>query len=159
MDIIQYLRIFHCVKSVQIRIFSGLYFPVFGLNTDIWGGNLHIQSEYRKIWIRKNSPKKFVFDRNLVDQKNSVFGHLTQCLLLTVNISARFISFHTGINIFCIFILHIKISGSEIFFVALNTYFECICSFSVLINLSVFLNTWKNILEKDSHFYSSEKSL
>ena len=24
---------FHCVKSVQIQIFSGPYFPVFGLNT------------------------------------------------------------------------------------------------------------------------------
>ena len=74
---------------------------------------------------RKFTEKVSVFDRNLVDQP------------------ARFISFHTGINIFCIFILHIKISGSEVFFVALNTYFEWICSFSVLINLSVLLNTWK----------------
>ena len=27
----------HCVKSVQIRIFSGPYFPAFGLNTERYG--------------------------------------------------------------------------------------------------------------------------
>ena len=30
----------HCLKSVQIRSFSDPYFPVFGLNTDIYGVNL-----------------------------------------------------------------------------------------------------------------------
>ena len=40
----------HCVKSVQIRIFFSVsYFPVFGLNTETYGVNLRIQSEYRKI--------------------------------------------------------------------------------------------------------------
>ena len=34
---------------------SGLYFPVFGLNTEIYGINLHIQFEYRKIRTRNNS--------------------------------------------------------------------------------------------------------
>ena len=38
-------------------VFSGPYFPVFGLNIEIYGVNLRIQSEYRKIRIRKN----FVF--------------------------------------------------------------------------------------------------
>ena len=33
--------------------FSGLYFPLFGLNTEIYGINLRIQSEYRKIRTRK----------------------------------------------------------------------------------------------------------
>ena len=50
----------HCVKSVQMRkygFFSGPYFPVFGLNTEIYGLNLRIQSEYWKIRTRKN----FVF--------------------------------------------------------------------------------------------------
>ena len=28
----------HCVKSVRIRSFSGLYFPVFGLNMEIYSG-------------------------------------------------------------------------------------------------------------------------
>ena len=38
------------MKSVQIRSFSGPYFPVFGLNTDIY-----IQSEYRRMQTRKTS--------------------------------------------------------------------------------------------------------
>ena len=45
----------HCVKSIQIRSFSGPYFPVFELNTAIYFVNLGIQSEYREIRTRKNS--------------------------------------------------------------------------------------------------------
>ena len=48
-------RQIHCMKSVQIQRFSGLYFPVLELNTEIYGANLHIQSKYRKIPTRKNS--------------------------------------------------------------------------------------------------------
>ena len=47
--------------------FSGPYFPVFGLNTEIYGVNLRIQSEYRKIRIRKNS----------------VFGHFSRSVRYT----------------------------------------------------------------------------
>ena len=36
-------------------VISGLHFPVFGLNTEIYLVNLHIQSEYRKIRTRNNS--------------------------------------------------------------------------------------------------------
>ena len=36
-------------------VFSVPYFPVFGLNTEIYGVNLRIQSEYRKMQTRKNS--------------------------------------------------------------------------------------------------------
>ena len=36
-------------------VISGPYFPVFGLNTEIYGVNLRIQSEYRKIQTRNNS--------------------------------------------------------------------------------------------------------
>ena len=36
-------------------VISGPYFPVFRLNTQIYGINLCIQSEYRKIWTRNNS--------------------------------------------------------------------------------------------------------
>ena len=46
-------RNFHCVKSVRIRSFSGPYFPAFGLNTEIYGVNLPIQSECGKIRTRK----------------------------------------------------------------------------------------------------------
>ena len=41
------------VRSVRIRSFSGLYFPVFGLNTEWYGVSLHIQSECGKIWAGK----------------------------------------------------------------------------------------------------------
>ena len=41
--------------SDWIRSFSGQYFPVFGLNTEIYDVNLRIQSEYEKIWIRESS--------------------------------------------------------------------------------------------------------
>ena len=36
-------------------VISGLYFPVFGRNTEIYFVNLHIQSEHRKIQARNNS--------------------------------------------------------------------------------------------------------
>ena len=36
-------------------VFSGPYFPVFGLYTEIYSVNLRIHSKYRKIRTRKNS--------------------------------------------------------------------------------------------------------
>ena len=42
-------------KESKYGVFSGPYFPVFGLNTEIYGLNLRIQSKYRKIRNRKNS--------------------------------------------------------------------------------------------------------
>ena len=36
-------------------VISGPCFPVFGLNKEIYGVNLRIQSEYRKIRTRNNS--------------------------------------------------------------------------------------------------------
>ena len=36
-------------------VFSGPYFPSFGLDTEIYGVNLRIQSKYKKIRTRKNS--------------------------------------------------------------------------------------------------------
>ena len=50
----------------KYEVFSGPYFPVFGLNTEIYGVNLRIQSEYRKIQTRKNS----------------VFGHFLRSVFL-----------------------------------------------------------------------------
>ena len=40
------------LKSVHIRSYSGPYFPAFGLNTEIYGVFLHIQSECGKIRSR-----------------------------------------------------------------------------------------------------------
>ena len=42
-------------KVAKYGVFSGRYFPVFGLNTEIYGVNFRIQSQYRKIATRKNS--------------------------------------------------------------------------------------------------------
>ena len=42
-------------KVSKYGVISGPYFPVFGLNTEIYGVNLRVQSEYRKIWARNNS--------------------------------------------------------------------------------------------------------
>ena len=44
---------FYCVNIVQIRSFSGLHFPVFGLNTEIYGVNLYIQFKYGKYGVEK----------------------------------------------------------------------------------------------------------
>ena len=42
----------HCVKSVRIPSYSGLYFPAFGLNREKYGVSLGIQSECGKIRTR-----------------------------------------------------------------------------------------------------------
>ena len=42
-------------KVSKYAEFSGPYFPVFGLNTEIYSVNLRVQSEYRKIRTRKSS--------------------------------------------------------------------------------------------------------
>ena len=42
-------------KVSKYRVISGWYFPVFGLNAEIYEVNLRIQSEYRKIRARNNS--------------------------------------------------------------------------------------------------------
>ena len=53
-------------KVFKYGVISGPYFPVFGLNTEIYSINLRIQSEYRKIRTRNNS----------------VFGHFSLDALL-----------------------------------------------------------------------------
>ena len=49
-------------KVSKYGVISGPYLPLFGLNTEIYGVNLRIQFEYRKIRTRSNS----------------VFGHFTR---------------------------------------------------------------------------------
>ena len=41
-------------KVSKYGVFSGAYFPVFAINTEIYSVNLRAQSEYRKIRTRKN---------------------------------------------------------------------------------------------------------
>ena len=43
---------FHCVKAACIWSYSGPYFPAFGLNTEIYGVSLCIQSKCGKIRTR-----------------------------------------------------------------------------------------------------------
>ena len=43
---------FHCVKSVHIRSYSGLYFLAFGLNTERYSVSLPIRYKYGKIRTR-----------------------------------------------------------------------------------------------------------
>ena len=54
-------------KVFKYGVFSGPYFPVFGLNTEIYSINLRIQPEYTKIRTRKKS----------------IFGHFLRSVLLT----------------------------------------------------------------------------
>ena len=42
-------------KVSKYGVISGRYFPVLGLNTEIYGTNFRVQSECRKIQTRKNS--------------------------------------------------------------------------------------------------------
>ena len=59
--------LFHCVKGVLIRSFSGLYFLAFGLNTERCGVSLSYSVQ---IW--KNT-----------DQKNSEYGHFPRSVIFT----------------------------------------------------------------------------
>ena len=54
-------------KVSKYEVISGPFFPVFRLNTDIYGVNLHKQSEYSKIQTRNNS----------------VFGHFSRSECVT----------------------------------------------------------------------------
>ena len=47
------LEIIIALKVSKYGVFSGPYFPVFRLNTDIYRINLRIQSEYMKMHTRK----------------------------------------------------------------------------------------------------------
>ena len=51
----EYTLIFTAGKVPEYGVFSGPYFSVFEPNTEIYGGNLRIQSECRKIRTTKNS--------------------------------------------------------------------------------------------------------
>ena len=42
----------HCVKSIDIRSYSGPNFPAFRLNTETYGVSLRIQSECGKMRAR-----------------------------------------------------------------------------------------------------------
>ena len=71
-------------KVSKYRVFSGPYFPVFRLNTEIYSVNLRIQSECRKIRIRKDS----------------VFGHISRGdLVLTLSCRKIFSRIITSVSL------------------------------------------------------------
>ena len=55
----------HCEKIVQIRSFFCPYFPAFGLNTEIYGVDLRIQSKYGKMRNTKMQNRKNPYLANL----------------------------------------------------------------------------------------------
>ena len=61
-------------------VISGSYFSVFGLNTEIYGVNLRIQSEYRKIGTRNNSVFGH-FLRSEIDSRCKIFVNCVNCKL------------------------------------------------------------------------------
>ena len=66
-------------KVSKYEVISGPYFPVFGLNTEIYELNLHIQSEYRKIRTRNNSVFGH-FSRSVANQFVNVISTSIWCI-------------------------------------------------------------------------------
>ena len=56
LNLISYLGIVYTQRGKCQKSFSGRYFPVFALNTEIYSVNLRIKSEYRN--IGKYGPEK-----------------------------------------------------------------------------------------------------
>ena len=62
----------HCVKSVCIRSYSGLHFPAFGLNTEIYSVSLRIQSKCGKIRTTKPPNTDTFLAVNIITSYNSL---------------------------------------------------------------------------------------
>ena len=69
-------------KVSKYGVISGPYFPVFGLNTEIYFINFCIQSEYRKIQARNNS----------------VFGHFLRSEFCWYKLKFIFMCFDVGLK-------------------------------------------------------------
>ena len=70
-------------KVSKYGVFSGPYFPAFGLNTEIYSVNLRIQSEYRKIRTRKTSVfGHFSRSVEVAQELEDLYGNPYQCVLL-----------------------------------------------------------------------------
>ena len=73
---------FHWVRVSKYGVFSGPYFPVFGLNTERHGVSLRIQSECAKIQTRKNS----------------VLGHFSGNVQVGISLDIKFCFEKTTLN-------------------------------------------------------------
>ena len=70
-------------KVSKYGVFSGPYFPIFGLNTEIYSVNLCIQSEYRKIRTRKNSVFGYFSRSESITTNYIIFqGYLSNTILV-----------------------------------------------------------------------------
>ena len=93
------LIFFTAWKVFKYGIFSGLYFPVFGLNREIYSIYLRIQSKYRKTRTRKNSLFGYFFRSDCVSvyfkkfSRNS-YKFRTIDFILDTCIFSKFTSLH-----------------------------------------------------------------
>ena len=67
-----FAQYFAAWKVFKYGVFSGPYFPVFGLDAEIYFVNLRIQSEYGKIRTKKNSVFKH-FSHGVCPQRDAFF--------------------------------------------------------------------------------------
>ena len=72
----------HCVKSVRIPSFSGLYFSALGLNIERYGVFSRIRTDYGEIWSIFSYSVRM---RENTDQKNFEYGHFSRCVIGTTN--------------------------------------------------------------------------
>ena len=151
-----FYEIYSVWKVCKYEVFSGSYFPVFGLNREIYVLNLRIQSEYRKMRTRKYSvfghvsrrvklleynnwsvSSKFyyskhtcsVFNNNLYQNKNNFFRNYfwKEELILTISNVHFFIH---GVN-----------------YIAQEMKFSIKESFSKCDQIRSFLQTWSHLLK------------
>ena len=120
-------------------VFSGPYFPVFGLNTEIYGVNICIQSEYRKIRTRKNS----VFGHFSRSASKLSHGESLSCVLC--------VSFHLNYFLVVLYMLysHCQVIIDYTYFVfPERSHFLCVTSFQQVSNQcrSPFLNISVNAI-------------
>ena len=93
-------------------VFSGPYFSIFGLNTEIYSGNLRIESKCRKIRTRKNS----LFGHFSRSETELFFCYQTFSLLNTWFFTSRKVSKYV---VFSGPYFHIFGLNTEIYFVNL----------------------------------------
>ena len=104
-------------KVSKYGVISSPYFPVFGLETEIYFVNLRIQSECRKIRTRNNS----------------VFGHFTQWTLLrwltfllgflTVTLTVLLLSIYVFLLTHCSTVAYLPLENSDLVVVSVSIDF------------------------------------
>ena len=76
----------HCVKSVQIRSFFGSYFPVFGLNTEIYGVNMDQKKTGKTLYLNNLHTVKlcnFFFFQYLWTDQDQIIKAIKVCMFKT----------------------------------------------------------------------------